>query len=989
MSTEGPRVGREQELALIRQAARQAAERRAQFVYLEGFAGVGKGTLMRDALEVFEDWREIVVVLDQEQSEISGDLLRRLVLPPETQLCGQSVDELVAEGLQRAQILRRPTVVALINTQWIDSESAEALLRICTMLRDAAVLVVMSGRPSARPEVNRLSAFARNSPNGTYIRVDPFRPAETKELLAQYLTTPLSAGVVDTVQTQTAGYPLLVHEVGRHLAATSIGTRRLAMSISTTKAGPAAQWMRRAFEEALVPLTEETREVLRLLAVSSVPLAKHQIAFALDSPADLSDVLESGLAAWDERLFGYKIRNGLITEALLALMCPKELAELHRKLIDIVDGTAALTHRVEIARVLPDSEPISELIHDLRDAAADSLLRGDLEQAFQHFLAVTSLKANAQALQDLLYFGAILGHLDCFPPYESSLRCLKPGPLRQGGLALVALDRDDLPEAVAALERQARVDPEDPAALVFAQAVALVAADLGIMGTPGRAEAAKRETLRMLAVREEHLDQRLASQDLVHVPREALEWERAHAAGLSAFIQLWQVFDAQDPRTVQEAEAEISREIQRLEQIPNSEAFQVGLKSARGARRRYLGDPVGAYADLSVVMAVSPDMTFLTFAKAQLARVLFTAGLWEEAMDVAAAATDSALLRREDATALVAYLTWALIPISRGRSADVAPMIEEISAVRKDAGVLVSSALEHLYAWTAVVDADHERAVRHLLRLRDEAGGWMNVGIDAVLLLVRAAHYAGLSSMIPSLQRVVQAGDCPVAPQLEGSVLDYMEGFQAWEKHDPTEAMRRFARVDEWLEAQPPMHLTQQFSDAGGFRLFRAFTYLDMGALVIAYPQELKRNRVTVIEGLEWSIALFTRVGSPGLLQLAVEELSALRPRLDRNAPLKRVPHVQGPSSALTSAGIIPTLKPEVFRENVAKDHTGPLDGLSGRERQVAVLIADGWTNKEIAEELGVSVRTIDFHVRNALTKFDVSSRHEIRHRLRHRTVGG
>ncbi|MBE1514703.1 helix-turn-helix transcriptional regulator [Nesterenkonia halotolerans] len=553
----------------------------------------------------------------------------------------------------------------------------------------------------------------------------------------------------------------------------------------------------------------------------------------------------------------------------------------------------------------------------------------------------------------------------------------------------MALDRDNLPEAVAALERQTRVEPEDPAALVFAQAVALVAADLGIMGTPGRAEAAKRETLRMLAVREQHLDQRLAAQDHGDAPREAMEWERAHAAGLSAFIQLWQVFDAQDPRTVQEAEAEISHEIQRLEQIPNSEAFQVGLKSARGARRRYLGDPVGAYADLSGVMAVTPDMRFLTFAKAQLARVLFTAGLWKEAMDVAVAATDSALLRREDATALVAYLTWALIPISRGRSADVAPMIEEISAVRKDAGVLVSSALEHLYAWTAVVDSDHARAVRHLLRLRDEAGGWMNVEIDAVLLLVRAAYYAGLSSMIPSVQRVVQAGDCPVAPQFEGSVVDYMEGFQAWGRHDPTEAMRRFARVDEWLEAQPPMHLTQQTSDAGGFRLFRAFTYLDMGALVIAYPQELKRNRVTVIEGLEWSIALFTRVGSPGLLQLALEQLSALRPRLDRHAPLKRVPPVQGPSPAMTPAGIIPTLKPETLRESVANDHTGPLDGLSGRERQVAVLIADGWTNKEIAEELGVSVRTIDFHVRNALTKFDVSSRDEIRHRLRHGTAGG
>ncbi|MGJ9406797.1 helix-turn-helix transcriptional regulator [Nesterenkonia aurantiaca] len=66
----------------------------------------------------------------------------------------------------------------------------------------------------------------------------------------------------------------------------------------------------------------------------------------------------------------------------------------------------------------------------------------------------------------------------------------------------------------------------------------------------------------------------------------------------------------------------------------------------------------------------------------------------------------------------------------------------------------------------------------------------------------------------------------------------------------------------------------------------------------------------------------------------------------------------------------------------------GPLEGLSARERQVAVLIADGWTDREMAEELGVSVRTVDFHVRNALTKFDVTSRHEIRHRLREGSCG-
>ena len=70
MSPESPRVGRDKEISVIRQAAGQAAQRRFQVVYLEGFAGVGKGSLLRDALSDLQDLREIVVVLDQQQSEI-------------------------------------------------------------------------------------------------------------------------------------------------------------------------------------------------------------------------------------------------------------------------------------------------------------------------------------------------------------------------------------------------------------------------------------------------------------------------------------------------------------------------------------------------------------------------------------------------------------------------------------------------------------------------------------------------------------------------------------------------------------------------------------------------------------------------------------------------------------------------------------------------------------------------------------------------------
>jgi non-specific serine/threonine protein kinase len=51
---------------------------------------------------------------------------------------------------------------------------------------------------------------------------------------------------------------------------------------------------------------------------------------------------------------------------------------------------------------------------------------------------------------------------------------------------------------------------------------------------------------------------------------------------------------------------------------------------------------------------------------------------------------------------------------------------------------------------------------------------------------------------------------------------------------------------------------------------------------------------------------------------------------------------------------------------------------LSAREREVAALIARGLTNREIAHELGVSVRTADAHVEHIRNKISVRSRAQI-----------
>jgi DNA-binding NarL/FixJ family response regulator len=50
---------------------------------------------------------------------------------------------------------------------------------------------------------------------------------------------------------------------------------------------------------------------------------------------------------------------------------------------------------------------------------------------------------------------------------------------------------------------------------------------------------------------------------------------------------------------------------------------------------------------------------------------------------------------------------------------------------------------------------------------------------------------------------------------------------------------------------------------------------------------------------------------------------------------------------------------------------------LTEREHEVLARVADGLSNKEIAHQLIVTVRTVDFHVSNILRKLDVVSRVE------------
>ncbi len=72
---------------------------------------------------------------------------------------------------------------------------------------------------------------------------------------------------------------------------------------------------------------------------------------------------------------------------------------------------------------------------------------------------------------------------------------------------------------------------------------------------------------------------------------------------------------------------------------------------------------------------------------------------------------------------------------------------------------------------------------------------------------------------------------------------------------------------------------------------------------------------------------------------------------------------------AFAAAGPADAVKPSFDPE---------LDQLTGREREVLRLIAQGYTYKEIAKELFISVKTVESHVSSVLRKLQLSTRHQL-----------
>ncbi|MFG1705726.1 helix-turn-helix transcriptional regulator [Nonomuraea sp. M3C6] len=347
----------------------------------------------------------------------------------------------------------------------------------------------------------------------------------------------------------------------------------------------------------------------------------------------------------------------------------------------------------------------------------------------------------------------------------------------------------------------------------------------------------------------------------------------------------------------------------------------------RGLLRTFSDDLAGGLADLSGTVAACGERSvpFRMLAMAMLGQVEYRAGRWDDAVlhtETAASVADDA---DQQWLSPVCHALAALVPAARGDwpSAE-AHVAAALSGKGASDGAVASlahacSAAAHL----AAARGDHARTVEALeplvaVKTNDmvhEPGivQWLDLLVDAL---------AGLGELD-------RADECLAE-------LERVAG-----RRGRRSALATAARCRGGLHAaRHENDLADAAFAAGLGHAGVAGLPFDEARLRLAYGSFLRRlgRRKQAQAQLGAGLELFTRLGA--------------------------VPYVHRCERELSACGLPRT-----------ESGASPLLGLTPQEQAVARLVATGMTNRQVARELVLSVKTIEYHLGNAYAKLGVSSR--------------
>jgi DNA-binding CsgD family transcriptional regulator len=987
-------VGRAAELRLLDEAWRRAAAGPSAVVVVGGEAGVGKTRLVDEftrscqaegvrvlvggCIELGEEgvpFAPVVAALNGMLRGMEPEAARRWIGHGRADLArllpglggppagdGQAVGpelvsaqgrlfELLLDLVERIAV-ERPTVLVVEDLHWADQSTRDLLGFLVRGLRRPGLLLVLTYRADELHRRHPLRPFLAELERIRWVERVELRRFDRSELVAQLtgiLGEPPGADLVDEVFERAQGNPFFTEEL---VAAEAVGL-----------GGQLPPTLRDTLMARIEILPDRTQHLLRVAATAGRQVEHDVLAEVADLPdAELFDALRQAISAYvlvaDHQRDAYAFRHALVQEAVYGDLLPGERSRLHA-------AYATTLAAREDSGPCEQATAAAELAHHWY--AAHDMERA-LPAAVAAGLAAERVHAYAEAQRQ----------------FERALELWERVPEVH---LEVDLDRVDLLRHAA--ESAFRIASRE-------RAIALIRTAL-------REVDAKAEPLRagVLSSRLAHFLRHSGKPGAFDVYKEAVRLvpsepptpERAIVlAGLGAALMLKPLF--QEAREVCEEAIAVAR-------AAGERMAEVDARDTLGVVLAHLGDPAAGLAHLEEAVRVAADLhdnhgfevdevlrgyanlcdlldltgeleraaatalrgveearqhglerSFGAWLTADAAAVLVKLGRWDEAGERLYAALPTTA--SGGLSAINMYQSLATLEVGRGeldlaagRLGEARKLFEKVFVGAQHIGPLYRE-----QAAVAVWQGRHAEA-----RAAVAAGLSACLGVDGARFAA-ALYPLGLRAEADAAERARDRhaeGEEADARQVAAELL---EGARALSTPWGPEFEAHLAAAEaEWTRVQGASdperwQAAAEAWDKAGQPYPAAYArwHLTQARLAAADREQADRT-------LRQAHATATRLGARPLRE-QLEQL-ARRARID----LAAAPKAAGPVSAAPAEGL----------------------GLTPREVEVLRLVAEGRSNRQIAQALFISAKTASVHVSNILAKLGVATRVEaaaVAHRL-------